>query len=172
MHSNTNILYLTDIHFGAESTSKVTSTQVAQREIVLSSLLSTLEKIPPDWVPNIIAISGDIGWKGRETDYDLARIWLQTLLHQFGLTSESLLMCVGNHDINRLATLGMEPPTTTEKADEWLKLESIVESENFTRPFAAYANFSDNFGIPMLSIGNTESNLMASGRSTEYALLS
>jgi predicted MPP superfamily phosphohydrolase len=157
MTDKVNILHLSDIHFGAEPNLKVNSTSIAQRENALKGLIELLRRLDLEWQPNIVVISGDIGWKGAKDDYQRAKMWLETLLRVLGLTPKELVVCAGNHDLDRRKTVGMKPPILAEEADEWLKIESL---ENFVRPFESYTSFCSELNIPPLYIGSEPSHLV------------
>lgn len=156
MNNTINILHISDLHFGAESTSKITSTAIAKRNNTLKPLLDSLGNLEQEWRPDIVVISGDIGWRGAQTDYELAKDWLKELLHVLDLTPNELLVCAGNHDIDRSKTIGMSPPTSSQNADKWLTIETL---ENFVRPFDNFVSFCKEMKIPELHLGDTASYL-------------
>lgn len=88
MSDTINILHLSDLHFGAEPTVTVISTALAMRKITLNPLLETLNTIEPEWKPEIIVVSGDIGWCGAQKDYVEAMVWLKELLQILVLTGD------------------------------------------------------------------------------------
>ena len=90
------ILHLSDLHFGYEPASDPVSTAQAQRSNTLNALLDALNRLDSAWKPDMVAITGDIGWKGVEADYALAEEWLSKLLKTLGLTPDKLIMCAGN----------------------------------------------------------------------------
>jgi len=95
-----NILHLSDLHFGIEPSQERPETTLAQRKNALEELIKGLKGIDDDWQPDIVAISGDIGWAGCETDYKEARKWIEKdLLMALGLSVDDLIVCAGNHDI-------------------------------------------------------------------------
>jgi hypothetical protein len=57
MTGNIILLHLSDLHFGDKN-----ETNCAKRTNTLNKLLLTLKKLPTEWKPQSIAISGDIGW--------------------------------------------------------------------------------------------------------------
>ena len=161
-----NILHLADIHFGAEKTPakhnspEINDTNLAKRTNVLDGLVKQLKSSYQDqplWKPNVVVISGDIGWKGNKSDYEQAQKWLSLLLDILNLSPKELILSPGNHDIDRNKTVGISPPQNKTEADEWLKIENL---ENFVRPFEAYTSFCKTFGIPELTIGSEKHYLM------------
>ena len=157
MSETVNILHLSDLHFGMEPTEKISSTAVDRRNLTLKGMVKALEKVDPEWMPNVVVVSGDIGWKGVESDYKKAKDWLtERLLPVLKLSPRNLIVCPGNHDIDRAKTIGMLPPPSSKEADEWLKLENL---EGFSRPFEAYVTFCSETGITPLSIGDQKNYL-------------
>ena len=152
MAGKVNILHLSDLHFGMEPTEKIASTAVDQRNLTLEELTKTLAALDEKWRPDLVAVSGDIGWKGIKADYDQALSWFRDhLLPSIKLAPQSVVICPGNHDIDRNKTIGMKPPDTAKDADDWLKLELL---ENFSRPFEAFVGFCEDLGISPVEIGD------------------
>jgi formylglycine-generating enzyme required for sulfatase activity/energy-coupling factor transporter ATP-binding protein EcfA2 len=152
MAGKVTILHLSDLHFGMEPTEKIPSTAVDQRNLTLEELTNTLATLDEKWRPDLVAVSGDIGWKGIKADYDQALSWFRDhLLPSIKLAPQAVVVCPGNHDIDRTKTLGMKPPDAANEADEWLKLEHI---EHFSRPFEAFVSFCEDFGLSLLEIGD------------------
>lgn len=151
MPETVNVLHLSDLHFGMEPNQKVPSTVVDQRNLTLAELIKKLNQVGHKWRPHVVAITGDIAWKARKSDYQKAQKWLtEKLLPVLNLSPDKLIICPGNHDIDRTQTLGMFPPPTSTEADEWLKLENIG---NFSRPFKTFVTFCNDMGISLPLIG-------------------
>ena len=154
-----NILHLSDLHFGVErSDERPAKTALDLRANTLDELIKELKKIDDGWKPDIVVISGDIGWRGCADDYGDAQTWIEKkLLKVLELRVDDLVVCAGNHDINRNYTKGILPPSTPEDADDWLSIESL---ENFIRPFEGYNNFCSELSIPELSIKDQKYHLI------------
>lgn len=150
MGQKINILHLSDIHFGAEPTLTVTSTAIAKRNNVIVPLINHLSEIETEWKPQIIVISGDIGWKGLDSDYEQAKEWIEKLLHTLRLDKSDLILCAGNHDLNRKKAKGLVRSSSSQEADDLLEIENL---ENFIRPFEGFNRFCETFGISPLFIG-------------------
>lgn len=155
MKNNVNVLHISDIHFGMESSTE--TTMIAHRENALNELLRTLSILKKEDKPDIVVISGDIAWQGKDDAYNIAKKWILELLAALELSTQQLVICAGNHDINRNKAMGISPPSTSKDADKWLSIENL---ENFMRPFSAFEKFCEDLGIPKLSISNLESNLI------------
>ncbi len=157
MADKINILHLSDLHFGIEPSSEIAPTAIAQRKNTLYDLLKKLSDIEAEWSPGVVVISGDIGWKGKKEDYGDAKTWIGSLLSQLKLTPNELILCPGNHDIDRDRTKGMNPPYSPQDADDWLKIENL---DNFVRPFEAFGTFYDDIKVPKLTTGTYSCQLM------------
>ncbi len=150
----TVILHISDLHFGWGGEEK----ERAERQLALGGLLNQLHALEKDWTPNIVCISGDIGWRGLRSDYEEAKQWIQKLLEALGLSPESLFLCPGNHDLDRnKAKLNARPPTP-EEADQ--VLGGFPIPEHFRRPFQEFSDFCKEIGVPPFSLGEHEQYLV------------
>lgn len=145
------VLHLSDLHFGAEPTPRISTHAIAARSIAISKLLDTLAAMPPDWRSQIVAVTGDIGWAGKPANYRTATKWLRGLLDSLGLDAEALVMCPGNHDVDRDLAVGSPPPASWQDADKWLDPPHM---HLFLRPFKALASFGARLDIPTMQLGS------------------
>lgn len=158
MKKTVNVLHLSDLHFGIELSEDRTETALARRKNTLDALITELSRLEYSMKPDMVVISGDIGWKGIDDDYRQARGWVENkLLKALDLSQDDLIVCAGNHDIDRGKTTGLEPPKSPDKADEWLAIENL---ENFTRPFEPFSRFCDDLKIPVLHINGKPFHLI------------
>ncbi|MFM7058324.1 MAG: metallophosphoesterase, partial [Planctomycetota bacterium] len=134
------ILHLTDLHFGWSSTED----ELARRRRCLNSLVTALQQLAqkePAWKPTLVVISGDIGWKGVDADYAQAHEWLSQLLQTIEVAPDNVVVCPGNHDINRLATRGIAVPQDALEADDSLR---PPVPPLYIEPFKAFTNYCRN----------------------------
>jgi 3',5'-cyclic AMP phosphodiesterase CpdA len=151
MKKKVNLLHISDLHFGIEASGDYTETAMAQRKNTLDGLIKTVRDLGSKWRPHVAVLSGDIGWKGIQEDYQRAKAWIENeLFNELKLTPGDLIFCAGNHDIDRKKTFGMSPPPSSKEADEWLAIEHL---ENFIRPFEAFDTFCKELKIPELHVG-------------------
>lgn len=157
--SNINILHLSDIHFGIEPTTDgiINSHKIAQRKLVLQRLINTLKNIDLEWKPNIIVISGDIGWRGKKEDYIEAKIWLEKLMKTLNISSEQLVICAGNHDLDRGEAEGFVRAEDYKDADKYLEKDNIVNK--LQSCFKEYEAFANDIGIKPYEIGSKKGYL-------------
>lgn len=94
-HRPVRILHLSDIHFRAHT--------AWDADPLLRALNGFIgEESERDGAPDLVAITGDLAFSGIETEYDLARTWLDDLWAKFGnLPRDRLLLVPGNHDADR-----------------------------------------------------------------------
>jgi predicted MPP superfamily phosphohydrolase len=149
----TTILHISDVHFGWEGENP---SGKAERKVCLDSLLSVLSNLDSPWKPSIICLSGDIGWRGAASDYSDAKTWVDSLLKCCGLDYGRIIVCVGNHDIDRKIAEKVPRPASTIEADKVLQ---VPIEEHFIRPFQKYNDFCKSSGIPAMMFGGEESYL-------------
>jgi len=147
------LLHLSDLHFGRTGD----ETQSALRKAVLGSLARQVLAQPPDWRATIVCVSGDIGWAGREADYHDAEGWLSEFLLKLGLAPEQLVVCPGNHDIDREKAKRRCRPPNVKEADDAL---SVPIDLSHAEPFREYEAFCQRMGMPLLHIGDSASYLV------------
>ncbi len=127
------VLHLSDLHFGDEN-----ETNSAKRTNTLNKLLLTLKNLPFEWKPQSIAISGDIGWRSLENDYNIAEAWLRGLLKTLDLSANDIIPAPGNHDINLEMAAATAVPSGHIKSDELLDLDLL---ESVSVPFKGFEDF-------------------------------
>lgn len=149
------ILHLTDLHFGLESAHS--PSELAQRTNTLEALRSVLAGLRADARPDVVVVSGDIGWAGRPSDYAAAAAWLRTVLQALDLPPDRLVICPGNHDLDRAEAEVLDRPSVADRADRLLRVEKLGQ---IPRPFAEFEAFAREMGIPPLAIGTAESHLV------------
>lgn len=106
MEDSVNVLHLSDLHFGVEKMRENDSEVViAQRNELFIKLVETINdqrKVPQEWRPDIIVISGDIAFSGHQDEYiqfeDKLLPHLRALLNP-STDDSRIIICPGNHDI-------------------------------------------------------------------------
>lgn len=148
------ILHLTDLHFGCDEREY----DLARRELVLAALIGEVQRSPDDWRPTIVAVSGDIAWRGRAEDYSKASEWFGRLFSALGIDHRNLIACPGNHDADRQQALLLVRPEHTADADR--VLATVPPSAHLQAPFNAFVDFCRQFRLPPLVLGAAESYLV------------
>jgi hypothetical protein len=125
----------------------------------LTGCLSFWGGLEPEWKPDVVAISGDLGWKGSEQDYDQAKQFITHLLYTTGLSFDDLVVCAGNHDVDRHSSIRFYP-SEAQDADERLSVENPAIHTYLAAPFKSFVAFCSELGIPHLSLGEGTYRLM------------
>lgn len=104
-----NVLHISDLHFGINAMgssgkkAEYEKIMAGRQEVLFNSLIHTLkEKVPYEWKPDVIAISGDIAWSAKKEEYErFHQSFLEPLLEALNLKNERVIAVPGNHDIDR-----------------------------------------------------------------------
>ena len=92
----TTLLHLSDLHIRDDEEERF------DRNVVLDPLLKRLRKDRKDGIhPELVIVTGDIAFSGRENEYVLAEGFFKDLLKTLDLPVEKLFIVPGNHDVNR-----------------------------------------------------------------------
>lgn len=151
--NNAIVLHLTDLHFGCDEREY----DLVRRELVLNALIQELKRLDPAWKPNVVAVSGDIGWKGKTSDYEIAQRWFHQLLAALDLDSGSIVLCPGNHDVDQGKWRSLVRPASLADADRILQ---PLIADHWQAPFEAYMRFCCEMGIPDLALASHASHLV------------
>lgn len=90
-----NILHISDLHFGSKN---IKPEPKRRRKETIQAFFRDFNRIPEDWRPQIIAITGDLAWSGRSEEYSEFNEFLSDLLDITNLAVENVICCPGNHD--------------------------------------------------------------------------
>ncbi|MCL2253390.1 MAG: metallophosphoesterase [Lachnospiraceae bacterium] len=149
----TNILHISDLHFGVEPFKKnvdgaeINTSSFEEREYILEKLIDAVKDAPGMWKPDVVAVSGDVGWKAQEADYESAAAWFEKLAKGLDLSFERFVFCPGNHDIDRSKASFSIRISTVEESVQYLSIESVdMRSHHFVN----YVKFCKDLGIPPL----------------------
>jgi predicted MPP superfamily phosphohydrolase len=146
------LLHLSDVHFGCDKTESAR----ALRQLALDGITSAILKLEPEWRPTIVCLSGDIAYRGKSSEYEEAAKWLAKLLKELSIAPDHVVICAGNHDIDRDKVTYARPEDATE-AD---KMFSYPLDQKYEVPFEAYTEFAKNCGIRQLQVGANTSFLV------------
>jgi hypothetical protein len=147
-----NILHITDLHFGTDRS----ITERDERHLALEELIVTVQGLDPSWAPSVVCVSGDLAFAGRPSDYSQFGDWIKRLLSALNLGVERLVVCPGNHDIERAVATTFARAGTPEEADRCL---SVPLAAHYEKAFQNYTQSCKALGIPSLAFGDQESYL-------------
>ncbi len=149
-----NLLHLTDLHFGWQHKD---APQKAQRDLCLNGLIDVLRSLPQQDKPDLVLISGDLGWHGAKSDYAAAKPWLQALAQACELDISAIVVAPGNHDSVRAEAESIPRPNDAKSADKAIKTPlSRVYQSNAFEPFTEFVTES---GMPSLRVGEESTRL-------------
>jgi hypothetical protein len=146
------ILHLSDVHFGCDKSESAR----ALRQLALNGITSAILKLEPEWRPSIVCLSGDVAYRGKSSEYEEAAKWLEKLLGELSIPPDHILICAGNHDIDRDKVAYARPADATE-ADKML---SCPLDAKYEAPFEGYTGFAQKFGVGELHLGDSASFLI------------
>ncbi len=147
------LLHLTDLHFGFVGT----ETEIAQRKRCLDGLLAQLRSLQDDWRPDVVLISGDLGWTGADSDYQLASVWLNQLCQACAVDPARIVLAPGNHDSQRARTQRVPRPSDAADADIALQVPLFDIAQ--AKAFEPLAEFAASYGLPALQLGEESTRL-------------
>lgn len=104
-----------------------------------------------------MAVTGDLGWRGKASDYEKFGSWFGELLKEIGITPDRCFFCPGNHDVDRSIARSIARPRDAKEADEVL---GIPLASQYKDAFQAFSVFSEKFGVPPYQIGHEASHLI------------
>ena len=138
-----NILHLSDLHFYP---SAININEIEQeKESILKSLIESIKKLPCEWKPSIVCITGDITDKTNTKGFELAKDWLKNLSTQLNIPINRFLICPGNHDGSRTGFDKInDVPTKSVDAD---KILNKTISDKYLNKFSDYISFRKDLGV-------------------------
>jgi predicted MPP superfamily phosphohydrolase len=148
------LLHLSDIHF----TSFNGKDYLDQDSDIRNELeIDLIEIIRKTGSINAILIGGDISFSGKDSEFQIADIWIKKVCKIVGCSEENVLTVPGNHDIDRSKIcsvvnaihLNFKTLKSRTAIDDMLKgfLESDESCSILLRPLNNYLNFAQKFGV-------------------------
>jgi predicted MPP superfamily phosphohydrolase len=140
--STLRVLHLSDLHARAEW-------KVDQQEIVAAAL-DDAERLAQTQPFDLVVVSGDLAFAGQPDEYEIVRaILLEPLSGQLKLPPDRIILCPGNHDVDRakidtIGELGLlgymtDRERVNEVLDDPTRLGAACER------LAGWADFHDGF---------------------------
>jgi len=134
------ILHLSDLHFGCDKD----NTDLEKRINCFQKLIPLIEQIAQEKSINYLVITGDVAWRASETDYELASKYIKEICEKINLKIDNLIICAGNHDIDRSMSKHDSVPVSFEEANQLYRAEELPA---ISRSFANYEKFCTNIGL-------------------------
>ncbi|MCL2370543.1 MAG: metallophosphoesterase [Firmicutes bacterium] len=154
------IMHISDLHFGRNDISN--KNYVANRNMVIESFFESFLKIPENWKPDILVVTGDIAYSGKSEEYELAKDFFNKFLNlkKQKITKNDLIICPGNHDVFIPDDRRRESRPKKDNMD-------LLDVDDLTRDniqsskykFKAYVNFMKNFGTGQMTNTNSDNDI-------------
>ena len=143
MKTSLRWLHLSDMHFGG-------SLFFDDRELAECVLDVAQGKAGDGWKPDILVVSGDIADKALEDEYREAGRFLEQLLQTFDLRRDRVMMCPGNHDIDRNTNpyLFAGCKARIDKPQDVKEFLKSDELPSLLARMSAYRKFREGFLLP------------------------
>lgn len=142
-----NIMHISDIHCGIDG--RKSPRYRRERRDSIDAFYRDLKNIPKDWKPDIIAITGDIGWTGKSTDYKEFEHFLTELLKKTELNPENVICCPGNHD--KFLPIDQEFPNSINGFSNYYSVDNVWNNiEPLSSNFTNYSKELKKMGIKPL----------------------
>jgi DNA repair exonuclease SbcCD nuclease subunit len=130
------ILHISDLHIKDDSHERF------DRERVLDPLIKRVKyDLAHGFAPEMVVVTGDIAFKGIQSEYDLARLFFNDLLHGLDLAPERLFMVPGNHDVNRKKYRPRDIPVYDTMSELNTELEDEEYRQDLLKGMGAYFDF-------------------------------
>ena len=72
------VMHISDLHFGIADVSN--NKHIENRKKVLETFLQNFSNLPDDLMPDVLVITGDIGYSGVDSDYQEAKNFIEKLV--------------------------------------------------------------------------------------------
>lgn len=140
-----NIMHLSDIHCGEMNR----PSYIRNRKDAIEAFHRDFCKIPDEWRPDIIVVTGDLGWSGNEEDYAEFKVFLEQLLKEARLTFENVICCPGNHD--KCLPQDYKLSADIKGVSEYYSVESVWDNLTaLTKKFECFSRKLKEIGIQPL----------------------
>ncbi|HEX9929494.1 MAG TPA: metallophosphoesterase [Pyrinomonadaceae bacterium] len=140
---NPVVIHISDIHRGFDVTNDNPSLYVSTLQSLIRGNTTQRDKRIP--TPNIIVVSGDITTRGSIKGYQIAKKFLLELGAALDIPKERIIICPGNHDIDREISRLSYNLDPFNSASDNLPDSSVQPNEKYIFRFAPFKNFFDDF---------------------------
>lgn len=133
------ILQIGDIHFD----NRLSKTEKDKRNNCFEEMFDFLEQSIIEHPVDYLVLSGDIAYHGTPDEYEEAYTFIIDLLSKLNLDVSKLVMCPGNHDLDRTEIKEIDIPETPVAIEDRYSFESL---KRISRPFENYISFCEKLG--------------------------
>lgn len=119
------VLHLSDLHFRSDEDADGAELRKQYIYRFFEKLTAICRTKPIQY----IFITGDIGYKALEGDYDQAEKFITNILKVCRLDAKRLFLCPGNHDVDRSSIEDYLYPSEQKAADKVLTLEKLEKQK-------------------------------------------
>lgn len=149
------LIHFSDIHF-----SNQTSAGVFDRDddIKCEVLRDLKERVKKDGPCDAILVTGDIAYSGKKEEYDNAANWLEQAREIAGCENSMILVCPGNHDVDRSVhtansvirdaqiSIGRGKDVNAREYELYKRLDQDEAARMLFAPLDAFNNFASRYG--------------------------
>ena len=137
--SRVNFLHLSDFHFKSPTS--------RDHQLVFDRLLDDLDILYENYnySPDIIIISGDLAFSGKDEEYEVCETYLEKLLKRTCIAKRNIIIIPGNHDVNRIDTSSIHKLEPNKQSDIDKLFENKDEIVFLCRKFSGFKSFLDRF---------------------------
>lgn len=158
------ILHLSDLHFGFDKD----KTQEDKRNNYIDTLYDKITEVSKKNAIDYIFITGDIAWKAKDTDYQLASPFIKKVMEIVDVSADKVFLCPGNHDVNREVLEETEVPVDQERADELLKYERL---DKLSGRFSEYITYCEDENFPKFSLKDKDNYLIGMNECEDFNII-
>jgi predicted MPP superfamily phosphohydrolase/energy-coupling factor transporter ATP-binding protein EcfA2 len=143
--SKFQLLHISDLH--------VKEGEEFDRSVVLDPLIDRVaEDIDNGFQPEVIVVTGDIAYSGKETQYQSVKKFFDVLLKKMNLSDDRLFIVPGNHDVDRKRYRKSDVLTYENMAALNEEFDSRYYREDLLKGMEAYFTFIESSYPHLLSI--------------------
>jgi hypothetical protein len=125
------ILHLSDIHFGIKNFKSMHHWAEKEGARPNSAKLAFLLHANVDPAPDVVVVSGDLGWSGSSNDYEYVLLFVGALRADPRWATIQFIVCPGNHDVD----LGSEPEPRESRQDAYIDFLRKLYGDTFDKKY-------------------------------------
>ena len=134
------ILQIGDIHFD----NQLSKTERDKRNNCFEEMFDFLEQNNIEYPIDYLVLSGDIAYHGTADEYEEAAHFINELLGKLNIDVSKLVICPGNHDLDRSVIKRIAIPDTPSEIEDSYSFEFLNQ---ISQPFDNYIKFCKKMGV-------------------------